>query len=257
MSVPPLNGPRLIQLTDTHLFADSATVHAGVRPAPRLRAVIDALGDWVDAAGALVHTGDLVHDGSMAAYQRLHATLSGLGRPVRVVPGNHDDRGTLRTVFAADPVSAARTLVLGDWTIIGLDSLQPGAVTGRLSDAELAGLDAALAGLTTRWALIALHHPPMAVGTPWLDAIGLEAPEPLLARIEAAPRVRALISGHVHSAFDGRWRGCRVLSTPATAAQFLAGADTFTTDPARPVFRWLDLRADGGLDTGLVHVPLD
>lgn len=256
MSVAPTNGHRLLQITDTHLYADPESVHAGVVPERRFRAVMAALSPWLTDAQAILHSGDLVHDGSIAAYQRLRSALLAVERPGRVIPGNHDDRGSLRSVFAGDPVSAERTLVVGDWTLIGLDSLQPGQVPGVLADDELAALDAALAAMTTPWCLIAVHHPPVPVGTAWLDAIGLEHPEPLLRRIDADPRVRGVISGHVHTAFNGRWHGRRMLTTPATAAQFLAGAERFTTDPSAPGFRWLDLRADGGIDSGVVRVPM-
>ncbi|RZU99687.1 metallophosphoesterase [Spiribacter vilamensis] len=257
MSVAPLNGPRLLQITDTHLYADPDAVHAGVVPERRFRAVLAALSPWLADAQAILHSGDLVHDGTLAAYQRLHSALGALERPGRVIPGNHDDREALGSVFASGPISAARTLVVGDWTLIGLDSLQPGRVTGALADDELVALDAALAAMTTPWCLIAVHHPPVPVGTPWLDALGLEQPEPLLQRIDADPRIRAVLSGHVHTASSARRHGCRMLTTPATAAQFLAGAERFTTDPGAPGFRWLDLRADGGIDTSVVRVPMD
>ncbi|AUB79033.1 metallophosphoesterase [Spiribacter roseus] len=256
MTVAPANGPRLLQITDTHLFADPAAEHAGVIPEARLRAVTAAMQPWLASAEAVVHTGDLVHDGAVVAYERLRGILEAFGRPVRVMPGNHDAREPLQSVFAGEAVNAGRTLSVGDWTLISLDSLQVGEVPGRLGADELAALDAALAGLATRWCLIALHHPPLPVGTPWLDAIGLAEPEALLERVAADPRVRGMICGHVHTAFDGRWRDRRMLTTPATAAQFLAGTPRFTTVPAAPGFRWLDLRADGGIDTGVVRVPM-
>jgi len=256
MSVAPANGPRLLQITDTHLFADPAAEHAGVTPDARLEAVMTALPPWLAGAEAIVHTGDLVHDGSRSAYQRLYHTLAGLNRPVRVLPGNHDVREPLQAVFSGGAVNADRTLEVGDWTLIGLDSLQVGAVPGRLDAGELAALDEALANLATPWCLIALHHPPLPIGTPWLDAIGLEAPTALLDRVAADPRIRALLCGHVHTAFNGDWRGRRLLTTPATATQFLAGAERFTRVAAPPGFRWLDLRADGGIDTGVVRVPV-
>ncbi len=257
MTVAPANGPRLLQITDTHLFADPAAEHAGVIPEARLQAVIAALQPWLESAEAIVHTGDLVHDGTLAAYRRLRDRLNALDRPGRVMPGNHDAREPLESVFAAGAFSTDRTLRVGDWTLISLDSLQVGEVPGRLSADELAALDRALAGLATPWCLIALHHPPLPVGTPWLDAIGLAEPDALLERVAADPRIRGLVCGHVHTPFNGRWHDRRMLTTPATAAQFLAGARRFTSVSAAPGFRWLDLRADGGIDTDVVRVPMD
>ncbi|MEX0387281.1 phosphodiesterase [Spiribacter onubensis] len=250
----PPNGPRLLQISDTHLFADPAAEQAGVVPELRLRATLRAMAPWAATADGLLHTGDLVHDGSPAGYQRLREALLALDLPGLVMPGNHDDRDQLQAAFATGPVTAARTLPLGEWTLIGLDSLQTGEVPGHLGEAELAALDRALADCTTAYCLVALHHPPFPVGTSWLDAIGLDNPAPLFQRLAADRRVRAVVCGHVHMAFDGRLNGFRTFATPATAAQFLAGAEAFATDRGPPGFRWFDLRADGGIDTGVVRV---
>ena len=254
MSVMPPNGPRLLQMTDTHLFADPAAEQAGVVPEARFRATLRAMAPWAATAQGLLHTGDLVHDGSARGYQRLRGALLSLDLPGLVVPGNHDDRDGLQSTFAAGPVSAARTLQLGEWTLIALDSLQTGEVPGHLDESELAALDDALADCSTPYCLVAVHHPPFPVGTPWLDAIGLDNPGALYRRLAADHRVRAVVCGHVHMAFDGHANGCRALSTPATAAQFLAGAEAFAIDRGPPAFRWLDLRADGGIDTDVVRV---
>ena len=254
MSVIPPNGPRLLQITDTHLFADPATEQAGILPEARFQATLRAMAPWAVSADGLLHTGDLVHDGSAEGYQRLRQALISLDLPGLVMPGNHDDRAGLQAAFADGPVSAARTLRIGDWTLIGLDSLQTGEVPGHLDVAELAALDRALADCSTAYCLVALHHPPFPVGTAWLDAIGLDNPGALFQRLAGDYRVRAVVCGHVHMAFDGHANGCRTLATPATAAQFLAGAEGFAIDRGPPAFRWLDLRADGGIDTGVVRV---
>jgi Icc protein len=47
----------------------------------------------------------------------------------------------------------------------------------------------------------------------------------------------------------------RLLSTPSTCAQFRPGSDSFAIDERPPGYRWLDLRADGRLDTEVVWLP--
>ena len=257
MSVIPPNGARLLQITDTHLFADPTAALADIVPEARFRATLQAMRPWAATAEALLHTGDLVHDGSPEGYQRLREALTSLGLPGRVTPGNHDHRDRLQSAFASGPVNGERVMRMGEWSVIVLDSLQSGEVPGHLAEAELTALDRALADCTTPYCLVALHHPPFPVGTAWLDAIGLDNPGPLVERLNADPRVRAVLCGHVHMAFDGRLNGCRTLTTPATAAQFLAGAEVFAIDRGPPGFRWLDLRSDGGIDTGVMRVPVN
>ena len=248
---------RLLQMTDTHLFADPAARLAEVSVEARFRATLAAMRPWARGASALLHTGDLVHDGSEAGYRRLKQALESLGLPGRVTPGNHDDRATLQRVYAQGQVTAARSLSLGGWGVIMLDSLLSGSVNGHLNAAELAGLGAAFAAEPAAHLLLAMHHQPVTVGTAWLDAIGLDNPAPLLERIAAEPRVRAVVFGHVHHAVEVRQGGCRYLAAPATAAQFLPGATQFTIDRSAPGFRWLDLYPDGRIETGVERVPSD
>ena len=257
MRAKPTGVQRLLQVTDTHLLADPAAQHAGVCVEARFQATLAAMRPWAATADALVHTGDGVHDGSVTAYRRLRAALETLGLPGRLTPGNHDDRAAMAEVFSAGLITVADSLALGDWCVVMLDTLWEGEVPGRLSAHELAGLDAALGATDARHVLLALHHPPCPVGTVWLDAIGLLEPAALRTRLAGDSRIRGLVMGHVHQAFDGSLDGCRCLATPATAAPFLAGAETFALGEGPPGFRWLDLHSDGHIETGVEFAVMD
>jgi 3',5'-cyclic-AMP phosphodiesterase len=69
--------------------------------------------------------------------------------------------------------------------------------------------------------VLAMHHPPVAIGLPVLDAIGIAEPErtalgELLAR---SPQVRRLIAGHVHRSVFGTIGGCGVFACASTHLQ--------------------------------------
>lgn len=257
MHLPAANGVRLLHMTDTHLLADPHGQQGGVDVEARFRCVLEAMRPWAETAQGFIHTGDLVHDESAVGYQRLHQALASLGLPGLVMPGNHDDRQQIAQTFSDGAVTAGREMRLGDWSVIALDTLVEGEVAGHLSAAERQGLADALAQSTAAHILVALHHPPLSVGTAWLDAIGLDNPQALQAALAADQRVAGVVFGHVHMAFDGHWERLRALATPATAVEFVAGAQTFTRGDGLPAFRWIDLAADGAITTDVVQVPLD
>ncbi|MGG2362249.1 phosphodiesterase, partial [Salmonella enterica] len=91
--------------------------------------------------------------------------LARLAAPLLPIPGNHDARGAMRAAFAElslfrDDRFLHFAVDLGPVRVIGLDSLEPGKVEGRLCPDRLAWLDARLAEAPGRPTLIALHHPP-------------------------------------------------------------------------------------------------
>ena len=100
-----------------------------------------------------------------------------------------------------------------------------------------------------------MHHPPIAVGTAWIDAIGLADRTVLADQVAASASCRGILAGHVHQAFTGRLGDCPIWTTPSTMRQFRPGATTFTEDKAvAPGWRWLALHDDGGVETGLRRV---
>ena len=45
------------------------------------------------------------------------------------------------------------------------------------------------------------------------------------------------------------------MSTPSTCLQFLPNSDSFAVDSRPPGYRWVDLMANGRIDTEVVWVP--
>lgn len=237
---------RLVQLSDTHLRA--AAGMAGADADTGLRATLAAMA--ARGADALLLTGDLAHDDGAPAYARLAALLAPLGLPTLCLAGNHDDPAAL----AASALGVSGGADLGAWRLVLLDSTLPGQSSGALGAAELERLDATLAAAPQRPALVALHHPPLALGSAWIDAIGLAAPERLFAVLARHPQVRAVVFGHAHQSFAARIGGIRVLGCPSTCVQFRPRRARFALDPLLPPgARWLDLYADGRLTTGILR----
>lgn len=245
---------RFIQITDTHLFDRADGTLRGLNTAETLAAVVAAVRARESRIDGILATGDLSHDGGTPSYRRLIGLLAPLNAPVYCIPGNHDALGVFGCVLKGSRVHSGGRLLAGDWQLIFLDTAVPGATHGHLRPAELARLDAALSEHPQRHALICLHHQPVPVGSAWMDRIMLDNAEAFFAVIDMHPNVRGILWGHVHQTFDAMRNGVRLLASPSTCIQFRPGCDDFTLDEPRPGYRWLELRADGSLTTGVEYL---
>jgi Icc protein len=252
---PPMNDVRLLQLSDTHLFASPEGTLRGTQTLPSLQRVLAAAAPHVQQADALLVTGDIANDDA-GGYGHFRRLLERAGRPVYCVPGNHDDPQALAAALPP-PFQVGGHVDLGGWRLVLLDSCVPGQAGGRLHARELARLEHALDSADNRHVLIALHHHPVSMGSRWLDGIGVANAGEFFDVIDRRSSVRAVVWGHVHQSFDQRRRGVRLLATPATCAQFLPGSDDFRVDQRPPAYRRLLLGADGTLETEVLWVAAD
>lgn len=251
MSTRPLS---IVQISDCHLMADPAARPWNQNNDANLQAVLGLARRrerWIDA---VIATGDLVHDGSIAGYERLRAHLRRMNCPVLYLPGNHDCPATMEQVLTGDGFLGPGYHRLSNWQFVLLTSHVPGRDHGRLRAQDLKHLDDHLRKVAAP-ILVAVHHPPVAVGTPWLDKINLRNGRDLIERIQWHGQVRSIVFGHIHHAFDSRLGGLRLLGAPATTRQFLPGAQTFTLDRRRPGYRRLTLGSRGGVKTAIQRLP--
>ncbi|MEX0731385.1 MAG: 3',5'-cyclic-AMP phosphodiesterase [Aquisalimonadaceae bacterium] len=240
---------RVLQITDTHLFGDRQRELGGVNSDHGCRQVFDLVARDALPADLLLLTGDLVHDGSVEAYRRLRERADALGVPGLVIPGNHDNAGLMREIFAEGRVRWQGHLELGDWLVIMLDSTIEGKPGGHLAPAELQRLDDLLTRRPRHHALICLHHHPLPMGSQWIDQIGVDNGEALFAVLDRHSGVRAVLWGHVHQEFQASHGAMQLLACPSTCLQFAPGQREFTVDAEAPGYRTLNLYADGRIDT--------
>ncbi|HHH44389.1 MAG TPA: phosphodiesterase, partial [Gammaproteobacteria bacterium] len=86
---------RVVQVTDTHLYADPDGCLLGLNTRYCLAQVIDLVRSE-RSPDLLVVSGDLTHDGSPQAYRHVQEAFRRIGAPVWCLPGNHDEAATLR-----------------------------------------------------------------------------------------------------------------------------------------------------------------
>ncbi len=241
----------IAQLTDCHLADEPEATLMGVVTEATLAAVIADLGAARPAPEFVLATGDLSETASDASYQRLTGHLRGLDRPVHCLPGNHDDPEAMERALAGGAITTDFVVDNGAWRVVLLDSHVPGAPHGRLGAAQLARLDDALASEPGRFALIAVHHPPVVIASPWMDAMGLLDAAELFAVLDRHPCVRAVIWGHIHQPFEGLRNGVRLLGAPSTSRQVRPKTETPIMTGEPPAWRRLMLHGDGRVETQL------
>ena len=136
-----------------------------------------------------------------------------------------------------------------------LDSSVPNEPWGHLAEAELALVDETLSRHPAPHALLFLHHHPVPVGSPWIDRIALRNADALFATLDRhAAKVRGVVFGHVHQAFEAERDAIQLVAAPATCIQFASQTDRLIVDDLPPGYRWLDLHADGRIETGVRYL---
>ncbi len=251
---------RVLQLSDPHLLADP-------RGRCRGRVALDALQHgWQQALLQLGHppdllliSGDLCQDESLGGYVRLRELLEAWAVPVALLPGNHDHPGLLRAALGRQAWIAPAVVPLAGWQLLLLSSHRPGSVAGWLDAPQLAWLQRQLQAASDPL-LVALHHPPVPIGSPELDRIALQQPELLMQPLLASPQVRGVVFGHVHQ----HWHGLApreggpslpLWACPSTLAAFTAVQPCPLGQPDWPGGRLLELGPDGVVTTRLLRWP--
>ena len=241
---------RIAHLTDLHLPAEAGQAVAGRDADQALESILARV--LALHPDLLLLTGDLTDAGDTSAYLRLQHRLRPLNCPVLALPGNHDHPARMRRTLGIRYWGVGRVMQLGEWRIMGLSSYWRGHADGRLGHAQRRWLDHQLIQLPSRPTLLALHHPPIATGSAWLDAMGLRDAVAFRSLLRRHPQVRAVLFGHGHQALDLRQGGCRFLGTPSTVRQFLPQSDhvAWSTEPGE--WRWLTLSKTGRIHTQVV-----
>lgn len=245
---------RFLQLTDTHLFNHADGTLYGLDTARSLAAVVEQIRAQETRIDGILTTGDLSHDSGTPAYRRLLKLLKPLQAPIYCLPGNHDDTQVFACALKDIRVQSGGRLLRDDWQLIFLDSAVAGAVHGHLRNTELERLEAALSEQPVRHALICLHHQPVPIGSVWLDKSRLDNAGALFGILDRHSQVRAVLWGHVHQSFETLRHQIRLLACPSTCIQFKPDCDDFTLDDLPPGYRWLELHADGRIDTGVEYL---
>jgi Icc protein len=253
LQLPP-DTLRVLQITDTHLYAEPGSRLLGVNTLDSFRTVIEAFKETDWQTDMVLATGDLVHDASPRGYRDLANTLDHFEQPVLCLPGNHDLPDVMREHLRSERVSTPHVADIGAWRFVMLDSVIPGEVGGHLQEREFDYLRDALSD-NTRPTLVCLHHQPVPVGSQWIDNMGLDNAEKLMQIVEKSPAVRGVLWGHVHQRYDGTHKHLRLMATPSTCVQFSVNSDDFAVDQAPPGFRLLALLPDGTIHTQVVRTP--
>jgi 3',5'-cyclic AMP phosphodiesterase CpdA len=211
----------LAQISDLHLGEPSI---AGAKPKRSLREVIAAIDRLPNPIDAILVSGDLAEHAAPEEYRLAAELIGGLGVPVHVLPGNHDDRATMREIFdlpgkADAPIDYS--VDFGPLRLVVVDSTIPGEDRGGFDREQLTWLEAELARKPRQPTVVAMHQAPLATGIADWDSVNLPASErrAIAASITRHPQVRALVGGHLHRIAASALAGRPVIVAPSTFVQ--------------------------------------
>lgn len=243
---------RLVQVTDSHIFAEQDGCLLGLNTREAFEAVCERVLSEEWRADAILTTGDLSQDASPESYQYLADYFKSMKIPTFWLPGNHDNPETMEIYLSNNKVLSAKQLLIGHWQIILLDSSVKGKVHGYLSDEQLKFLEKALNRYPEKHVLVCLHHQPVDIGSEWLDQIGLKNAAEFNELIEKYSQVKGVVWGHIHQEYQKQVNGVQWLATPSSCVQFKPGSTDFSAGVEAPGYRFLNLYSDGRIES-VVH----
>ncbi len=244
----------IIQITDMHLFKDKDGTLLGMKTWDSFNAVVSLVEQQHPKPDVMFLTGDLAQDEAIQTYQKLTDRLHIFSCPKYGIPGNHDSEDHMLTVFHEKNLQENRQLVIDNWNIILLNTQKREAVEGLLTDDELTFLNMTLGNYPEHHTLIFMHHPPVKVGSEWLDRLMLTNSDDFWTMIEPFHHVKGIFCGHVHQEFYTESHGIPVYTSPSTCFQFSRQSKTFGLEQIMPGYRTITLRDDGTFETSVFRV---
>lgn len=220
-----MNAFLVCQITDLHIKTPGKLSYRVVDCAAMLVRCVAEILRLPQRPDVVVATGDLVDFGRVEEYAHLRRLLAPLPMPIYFIPGNHDERGTLRAAFPDHAYlrqwEPYVQYAIDDWPvrIVALDTVIPGQGGGRIDAPRLEWLERTLAAEPAKPTLVIMHHPPFATLIGHMDKLGLEGSAELERVIARHPQVERVLCGHVHRPIQFRFGGTIASICPSPAHQ--------------------------------------
>ncbi|MER5263645.1 phosphodiesterase [Actinosynnema sp. NPDC002837] len=247
----------IAHLSDPHLRTDALAAE----PAASLHRALGTVLALDPRPDCVVITGDLAEHGRVEEYLRLREVIGAFPLPLHLVTGNHDNPAALLEVFGGSSFlgggsSAHYAVAHAEVTVVALDSWVEGSPAGRVGDEQLSWLDDVLAQRPDVPAFVCLHHPPVAVGIPFLDGMRLHDGPALGEVLARHGNVARVLAGHVHRAISVPFAGTVVTVAPSTYRQtsLTLRADRQIGYLAEPTGFLLHVATESGFATHTVAV---
>jgi len=211
----------IAQITDFHIGYKGR--NKACKNAVRLQQVLTAIGKLRRKPDLILATGDLVEHPESWAYELLKEHLSELDIPIHFLMGNHDARAPFKQVFPHAEFNQGFLQYAIDThpvKIIALDTLKQGHHGGAFCKEREQWLKAELDKDTEKPTLIAMHHPPIKSGIPWLTAQNNDNwVIRLRTLLSEYNNVVHMIAGHIHRNIYTQFAGTTISVSEAVAPQ--------------------------------------
>lgn len=236
---------RIVHLSDPHISKEGKPYLPGVDLAARCRQAVRAVLSLQPGPDLVVLGGDMLDEDPSPDYCALPAMLEGIAAPVHLCLGNHDSLESFRLApLPTFPAGCAGyySFDAGGLRLIILFTAAERRGKGSIDRAQLDWLRSEL-DAAPRGALIFMHHPPVDVGIPWLDAIKVENAAEFWEVVGPfAHCVAGILFAHVHMQLSLARKGILLASPPAVGWQFRADpvAGRAETSDELPGFNVID-----------------
>ncbi|NKB76971.1 MAG: hypothetical protein GKR96_07940 [Gammaproteobacteria bacterium] len=225
----------IVQISDTHIAGWDKKAYGIAPVAENLSTCVEHINQLIPKPDIVIVTGDITNSGLTEEFQQAASLLNKLAVPYYVIPGNHDDRSNLLSVFSgtACPVNDLNqgqsgknqsnnsqefiNYVVDDFDVrlIAMDSTIINEPGGEICGKRAAWLDECLGENREKPTLLFMHHPPVKLGVIESNIDGFIGSERLGTIIEKYSNIERILCGHVHLPTFVRWCGTIVSTAPS------------------------------------------
>ena len=253
----------VVQISDSHLFADKQALHCGVNVYHNFQRIIEQLSQ-ITSLDAIVFTGDLTQDHSEDSYRLFQQTVikARLTSPFYFLAGNHDSPELMLRLLSGKPFNNANAFSIANWRFVLLSS-KSATPAGVIQHSELQRLKQENQTNDHLWCF--MHHHPINVGY-FIDRHPLTNANEFWQVAKQCSALKGVACGHVHrgqtlftqsDALSCKDNQIPLLTCPATSIQFDPKADTVSALAKGPGYRLFTFEESGQWSSSLYHLPIE
>ena len=218
------NSMLIAHISDLHIAAWNKKAYGIAPTAENLALCITHINQLAPKPNLVIVTGDITYDGYPEEARRAKILLDNLQYPYYIVPGNHDNRTGLWSVFGQQVCPGKDKDFINyvidgyDIRLIGMDSTcaEPG---GEIDDRQIAWLQKQLSAEREKPTIIFMHHPPAKFGVLETDEDGFTGADSLGRVLGQQNNIEAVLCGHIHIHAHLAWCGTVITTAPSMGLQ--------------------------------------